>query len=231
MKFYKKCAVAAALVALSGAAQAALIDRGGGAIYDSTRNITWLANMNYAFTSGYVAIIPTPSGGGVSSDGKMTWQAAKDWADQLSFGGYTDWRLPTVIQTDGTCSESASVGAPTGTVNYGNNCVGGELNGLFITDLGLPNPNTPPDTPTQIANYALFSNVQLNSAYWTGTAASWDPGRAWDVSGAAYTGSDPVTTRFFAVAVRDGDVPEPPTLALALLALGATVVARKRQSR
>jgi hypothetical protein len=62
MKFYQKCAAAAALVALSGAAQAALIDRGGGAIYDSTRNITWLANMNYAFTSGYVAIIPTPSG-------------------------------------------------------------------------------------------------------------------------------------------------------------------------
>ena len=41
--------------------------------------------------------------------------------------------------------------------------------------------------------------------------------------------------RYFAVAVRPGDVtasvPEPQTLALALLALGATVVARRRQSR
>ena len=39
----------------------------------------------------------------------------------------------------------------------------------------------------------------------------------------------------YAVAVRPGDVaaavPEPQTLALALLALGATVVARRRRSR
>ena len=38
--------VAGAAVAMTGAAQATLIDRGGGMIYDSTQNITWLADMN-----------------------------------------------------------------------------------------------------------------------------------------------------------------------------------------
>ena len=40
MKAVKTWVAAAAMVALSGAAQAALIDRGGGMIYDTTRNIT-----------------------------------------------------------------------------------------------------------------------------------------------------------------------------------------------
>ena len=47
VKTLKTLAVAAALVALSGAAQAALVNRGGGMIYDTTRNITWLADWNY----------------------------------------------------------------------------------------------------------------------------------------------------------------------------------------
>ena len=45
-------AAAAAVLALSGAALAALVARGGGMIYDTTRNITWLADMNHARTSG-----------------------------------------------------------------------------------------------------------------------------------------------------------------------------------
>jgi len=32
------------LVAISGAAQASLIDRGGGLIYDTNLNVTWLAD-------------------------------------------------------------------------------------------------------------------------------------------------------------------------------------------
>jgi hypothetical protein len=46
---------------LSGAAQAALVDRGGGLIYDTDLNVTWLQDANYAQTSGYDA------------DGRMTW--------------------------------------------------------------------------------------------------------------------------------------------------------------
>ena len=93
--------VAAALVTAgllaSGAAQATLFDRGGGMIYDSDLNITWLADANYAQTSGYDA------------DGRMNWGAANTWADNLVYGGYSDWRLPT----SDTC--------------YGYNCTGSKM--------------------------------------------------------------------------------------------------------
>ena len=41
-----------------GASQAALIDRGGGLIYDDVKNVTWLQDTQYARTSGYSAERP-----------------------------------------------------------------------------------------------------------------------------------------------------------------------------
>ena len=29
----------------------------------------------------------------------MSWDNANNWAQNLSFGGYTDWRLPTMVDT------------------------------------------------------------------------------------------------------------------------------------
>src|SRR5437868_11573284 len=65
-------------------AQAAFIDRGGGLIYDTTLNVTWLQDMNYAQTSG-----------GYVADLNHQYDAAKAWADGLVYGGYDDWRLPS----------------------------------------------------------------------------------------------------------------------------------------
>ncbi len=68
--------LAAALLAglgLSAGAQATLIDRGNGLIYDSLNNVTWAADAGLYGTSG--------------------WVAANDWAASLSYGGYDDWRL------------------------------------------------------------------------------------------------------------------------------------------
>ncbi len=210
MKFTKSCAAAAAVVALTGSAQAALVDRGGGMIYDTTRNITWLANMN--------------------TNGLMNWAAATTWANNLVHGGFDDWRLPTLNPADASCTGGFGVG-------FGFNCTGGELSGLFVTDLGnkanesVLNPAG--DTAEQIANLALFSNVQSYD-YWSGTEYAPDPDRAWYFS--TVVGNQNVDFKFsalYAVAVRPGDVaasvPEPQTLALALLALGATVVARRRR--
>jgi hypothetical protein len=64
-------------------AHAALNDRGGGLIYDSDLNITWLADANYADTSGY------------NTNGLMNWDAANTWAANLNYGGFDDWRLST----------------------------------------------------------------------------------------------------------------------------------------
>jgi hypothetical protein len=84
--------LAAGLLA-SGTAHAVLVDRGGGLIYDSVLNITWLKGTNYAQTSGY------------DSDGRMSWSAANTWAANLSYYDsvrnvtYSDWRLPFVTDT------------------------------------------------------------------------------------------------------------------------------------
>ena len=213
------------MVALTGAAQAALVNRGVGMIYDTTRNITWLADMNFASTSGH-------TGTGVNANGRMTWAAANNWANNLVSGGFSDWRLPTLNPSDTSCTGGFGVG-------IGYNCTGGELNGLFVTDLGNKANesvlNQVGDTAEQIANLALFSNVRSHY-YWSGTEYAPNPLSAWLFStffGSQY--NDAKSYALFAVAVRPGDVaasvPEPQTLALALLALGATLVVRRRRPR
>jgi len=72
-----------AVVVITPSAHALLYDRGGGMIYSSDLDVTWLQDANYAMTSGYDA------------DGQMTWVDAYIWAQNLSYGGYSDWRLPT----------------------------------------------------------------------------------------------------------------------------------------
>lgn len=60
-------------------------------IYDDVLNITCLQDANYALTSGYP-----------SWNGKMQFDAANAWAAQLVYGGYADWRLPTVAPVHGS---------------------------------------------------------------------------------------------------------------------------------
>ena len=240
MRTLKTWVAAAAIVALTGAAHAALIDRGGGMIYDTTRNITWLANMNYAFTSGYAATNVGGAGSNeIAADGRMGWDAAVAWAGQLVYGGFDDWRLPTLNPADTTCGNSFNPGLGFPVQYFGFGCTGGELSGLFVTDLGnKPGEsvlNQVGDTDEQIANLALFSNVQ-SDVYWSGTEYAPQPNVVWYFL--TYDGSQDFGVKndaLYAVAVRPGDVtasvPEPQTLALVLLALGATAVARRRRSR
>ena len=91
------------------------------------------------------------------------------------------------------------------------------------------------DTDEQIANLALFSNVQTN-AYWSGTEYAPLQSDAWFFN--VTQGAQAPLTKIgglFAVAVRPGDVaasvPEPQTLALALMALGAAMVGRSKRQR
>ena len=78
---------------------AILIDRGGGLIYDSGLNITWLQDANYADTTGYDDILY-----GIDTDGTMFWADGVAWAADLVYQGFEDWRLPfnpEVCQTFG----------------------------------------------------------------------------------------------------------------------------------
>ena len=225
MQAIRTLAIAAALLAGAASAQAALVNRGGGMIYDTTQNLTWLADMNYARTSGYDA------------DGRMTWAAAGEWANNLVYGGFSDWRLPTLNSGDTSCSRNFNPGGGFPRQYGGSNCTGGEMSRLFVADLGnkaresVLNPTG--DTAEQIANLALFGNVQAGP-YWSGLEFAPRTDYAWDFT--TYYGLQSYNFKsraLYAVAVRPGDVaasvPEPQTLALVLLALGATVVARKRR--
>jgi hypothetical protein len=171
MKLLKSLAAAAAMVALTGAAQAALVSLGNGTVRDTNTNLIWLQNWNV--------------------NGAQNWSTQKGWADSLDFASSTDWRLPEISE-------------------YG---------ALFTAYGNL----------TQVAE---FTNVQP-VLYWSGTEFS--PGIfAWYFNpGNGLPFLDFQDFQFSAVAVRPGDVaasvPEPQTLALALLAFGAMVVARRRR--
>ncbi len=87
------------LIIPSFSVYAELEDRGGGLIYDTDLNVTWLQDANYASTSEY--------GGAYHIDGKMQWEDAMDWAGALAYQGYFDWRLPDALTEDGsTCTGS-----------------------------------------------------------------------------------------------------------------------------
>ena len=145
--------------------------------------------------------------------------------------------MPALNPQDTTCSNNFNAGGSFGLQYFGTGCTGGELSHLFVTDLGnKPNEsvlNQAGDTAEQIANLALFTNVQ-SSDYWSGTEYAPVPVGAWffnsdfGVQGPGVKGN-----ALYAVAVRPGDVaasvPEPQTLALVLLALGATMVVRRRR--
>ena len=236
-------AAAAAMLALSGAAQSALVNRGGGMIYDTTANLTWLADMNYAYTSGYAASGVAPGSAydenTIWTDGRMGWAAAKNWADNLVYGGFSDWRLPTVNPSDTTCSYNFDAGGGFGLQYYGYNCMGGELSRLFVSGLGNKEGESvleqTGDTAEQIANLALFSNVQ-SYEFWSGTEYAPDTREAWYFVN--YFGRQDSLIKYFpiyAVAVRPGDVaatvPEPQTLALAMMAMGGAMLMRRKQPR
>lgn len=139
----KRILASVALTISFSSVNAALIDRGSGLIYDSDLNITWLKDANHAMTSGYDA------------DGRMTWQEAIDWASQLNYAGFTEWRLPTALNPDGVtvCSAGECDQSEMGHLHYI------ELNGLR----GLH------AWPSYDSDFALFSNSIQEGRYWSGT--------------------------------------------------------------
>lgn len=172
-----------------GLALGALIDRGGGLIYDTDLDVTWLANANYSQTSGYDA------------DGRMTWAAANAWAANLSYYDnvrgvfYDDWRLPSTLQPDASCGFQSSV-------SYGYNCKGSEMGHLFYDELGgFPGINL---AMNHDADYNLFSDIQ-GYVYWSATSA--DVFSAMDFQfDIGFQGYGDTANEFYAWAVRPGDV-------------------------
>jgi hypothetical protein len=178
-----------------GTARATLIDRGYGLIYDTDLNITWMQDAAYFVTLGNV---PGDLGG------RLWWDDATAWVDTLIYAGYDDWRLPTTVQPDPTCSFQRSNG-----ISLGFGCSGSELGHLFYIELMNPTEGGGP------VNTGPFINVG-EQWYWSSTAVP--PEFCEDCVYAFYFGGEQDTwtkqVGFSAWPVRDGKVSEPASLVL-----------------
>lgn len=221
----------AAALMLPGVAGATLIDRGNGLIYDDVLDITWLQDANYAVTSGYTADNAVNNGSNaydnIFSDGRMGWDAAVAWADQLVYQGYDDWRLPTLGPIDGSTFHTTFSNNASTDVGYAKTTTDGsdggwrdgsgspvsEMGHMFYVNLGnlgfcTPNDTDPTSCNTQsgwgLTNTGLFANLQ-SSRYWSGLEST--ASIAWNSTFAG--GNQSRTSKdgeHFAWAVRSGDV-------------------------
>jgi hypothetical protein len=260
-----KRVVAIAVMALgltAGGAQAALVKSAdGNLVNDQMAHLTWTADMNLMstqaanYSGGYSAYInqviaewgPNTTFGtrthqlGASDfnpDGRMNWFGAIAWANHLNatmYGGYTGWRLPTIID------DYSSVGFPDGAPGHPAQS-SSELATLFFGNLGQQQYQSIVTTNNGSAGYNLFTNVQ-GEVYWFGTEVLFDerpspaPVDSWGyaASGGYQVYVYDIRSPRFAIAVRDGDltasVPEPGTVVLLSLSLGAMAwVARRKQA-
>jgi len=176
------------------------------AYYDTVLGITWLADANYAKSSGY------------DSDGYMQWATAMAWAEGLVYGGFDDWRLPKVepvgpewnynLSNNGTTDHGWGITSPHSEMSY-----------MYYVNLGNKGYCTPdnadPSGCTEQPGWGLqntgpFANLQ--DRYWSGTPIEAYAESVWVFffGSSAYIngqqdGGHPLTD-YFAWAVRDGDV-------------------------
>lgn len=189
-------------------AHTTLLDWGGGLIYDDDIDITWLQDANYAKTSGYDA------------DGKMTWQEAVTWVNNLVYVdpvtgiSYDDWRLPVdpTLCTGSTCLQS-------------------EFWHLYnVEGISLfPPPNTGP-----FINLSKEPFPLRESTYWTGTSGIGFPSNLNAIYFDTYTGNQGFNYKYFEFyvwPVRNGSpVPEPGTFLLFGIGIaGFAAVGRRRK--
>lgn len=236
----KSLAFAVATFSLVTVAQASLLGRNvnGGEVaagdpstvflYDTTLNVTWLADANLAATEDFGVRFIDPTGY-TGADSALKWISAMNAADYL---GFDNWRLPTTLQPDPSCSRQDGLGS------RGLNCTGSEMGHLFYNELGgVANQDI---ATTHNANYSLFKNFQSQGfVYWSGTTAgSQGRGSTWEFDfgkGFQFSGSN--GNGAFMLAVRPGDVlaavPELSTYALmlaGLAVLGAWAATRRKAS-
>lgn len=200
---------------LSFSVNATIIDRGNGLIYDDDLDITWLADANYAMTSGF------------DGDGRMSWSTASNWVSSLTYGGYDDWRLPSVPTYDPDCYRQD------GNVSWGYNCINSEMGHLYYVELGnlaYVDINNNVQVGWGLTNTSYFENLQTER-YWTGgytVGNQFNTDLVFNFNGGLQNFSQ---SEWYVLVVRDGDVssegsngnpsppnpqpvPEPSTIAL-----------------
>jgi hypothetical protein len=194
-------------------------DGAADAYYDAVLHLTWLADANYARTTGYPI---------ADALGQMTWPEARSWAATLEVHGITGWQLPRRLDP---AVEPAS----------------SQLSYLFHVTLANARFNGDDTNTGPFLNWQLDSPTHWSAMYWLADDVS-PPGSAtgfamrymfttlppdWDNTclRCGETAS-PHHHPGFAWAVRPGDVsavPQPPALAMLLLGLGVLAAVHPRR--
>ena len=138
------------------------------AYFDTDLNITWLADANYARSTGY------------DSDGRMNWAVATAWAAGLNpYGsGITGWRLGTMPDTSPAACNVVEGGPDCG--SSGDTSMG-EMAHLSELNLGnhairTASGNLQPNET--VINTGPFVNFRFGR-YWMATEFEADTGLAW----------------------------------------------------
>lgn len=214
-------AVLCATLLAPGLSSAALIDRGGGLIYDTDLDVTWLQDANYARTSGY------------DTDGIMNWAGAVAWADQLVYGGSSDWRLPATADIGLAGCNNTLPGDECAIVPDASTSEWAHLYYVELGNQSLYLPDGNPRTGGGLTNAGPFINLQ-NDIYWGGTPHI---GQNLSYIFEVITGrnlANFVGNGFYATAVTDGDIGAVPVPAAGWLAgvafAAAAARARRRRS-
>lgn len=143
-------------------AEATLIAAGDGrAVYDTVKDLTWLANANLAASQTFGVKDVNP-------DGSMSWDAAQRWIAALNAARYLGsnrWRLPATQLLDESCSQRPAAAA------FGFGCLGSDMGSLYYNELGGVKGST--IKLTHNAAYSLFTNFQPY-LYWSSTL--WEKG-------------------------------------------------------
>jgi PEP-CTERM motif len=204
------------------------------AYYDTSLNISWLADANVI--------------------GQADFDTARTWANGLAVAGITGWHLPTIhIDTCGGAGFGATFWNGGGVCGYGVQADTSDMAHMYMTTLANASysgftdsyGNGPGLSAPLLENTGPFSNLQAYGYWfsldyavspWTGEAAT---DEAWRYS--FYAGRQDnlnSSALLHAWAVHDGDVgqlaapvPEPETYALMLAGLAMMVPLARRRRR
>lgn len=163
------------------------------AYYDTVLGITWLADANYAKSTGY------------NSYGDMPWNDAHLWTSNLDINDSTGWRLPAV-----NTGSYGDVCADKNTTYCGWNTDPSfsEFAHLFFTALGntsYRDANGEIPFGWGLTNTGPFSNISDN-VYWSSSYPAYED-RAWGFD--FYNGMQthhPTTWGVYVWPVHDGDI-------------------------
>jgi hypothetical protein len=215
------------------------------AYYETDRDITWLANANHAYTSGYTSA----ANGGLDTDtsslsrdvkiinGMMGLDAAQTWVTNLNINGITGWYLPKVVDTSAPSCPVIGYGDPLFCGGKPDTSTSELAHMYFVTLGNTPQFNIPFEPDSGLTNTGPFSNL-MPLPYWFNLEVDNTNGDyAWSFF--ANSGGHLMRRKdepSLAWAIHAGDVgaavPEPQTRVLMLVGLAvASVAMRGRRGR